>query len=189
MLNDRSSRDIHIADVAQVACVSVQTIYYHFDSLTQLLAQAQAIKYDRIVEPLHQFLVGAEIAVSNDDESNFWKAVGDDLMLAWSNSQGGDGWRVSEVLLDIQTDEKTKREFSKQLDVRFQRWLFVLDAAKARGWIDSDINTEVLIAVCWASANGPSIFAFSTLIQCTPEAARDFFLRVSMGTYSKRTKA
>lgn len=150
LLDDRSSDNIRIAEVAQQACVSVPTIYYYFESLTQLIAQAQATKYVRTVEPLHQYLASAENAVLNCDESIFWKAIGDDLLLAWSNGQGGDGWRISKLLIDISSDETTQREFSNQVDVDLQRWISVIESAKARGWIKSILNSEALIAVCWA---------------------------------------
>jgi AcrR family transcriptional regulator len=177
MLDDHSSRDIRIAEVAQRACVSVQSIYYYFESLSQLIAQAQVSKYIRIVEPLHEFLETAEVAAINGDEPDFWKAISDDLMLAWSNGQGAAGWRISKLLIDIWSDEKTQREFSKQVGAQFHRWIAVVELAKKRGWIDIEIDSEALIAVCWASTNGQSIFAFSSLIKCSPESARDFLLQ------------
>jgi len=177
---NHSSRDIRISSVAQHACVSVQTIYYYFDSLAHLIAQAQLAQYVRIAEPLHQFLVNAELAILNSDETTFWKSIGDDLMLAWSIGQEADGWHTSTLLFDIWSDDKTRCEFRKQVDVQIQRWMSVVELGKARGWIDSEIDSGALISVCWAAVNGQSIFAFSSRMECSPESARDFLLRASM---------
>jgi AcrR family transcriptional regulator len=184
MLDNRSSGDIRVAEVALRASVSVKTIYYYFESLTQLIAQAQVATYVRVVEPLHQSLAIAEIAVSESDEVTFWKAIGDNVLLAWSNGQGGDGWRISRLLVDISSDIETQREFSRQVDVQFERWISVIEAAKERGWIKLKLNSEALIAVCWASTNGQSIFSLSSMMNCSPESARDFFLQASKSTDS-----
>ena len=63
LLTQRPSREIHLADVAERAHVGVQTIYYHFDSRTQLIAEAQALTYYRLTEPFHEYITKAEKAL------------------------------------------------------------------------------------------------------------------------------
>ena len=98
MLAQGPSCDIHLAEVAERAHVGVQTIYYHFDSRTQLIAEAQALTYYRLMEPFHEYVTNAEKAIQDEDQELFWTAFGDNVMRAWSHEHGEDRWRVIKLL-------------------------------------------------------------------------------------------
>ena len=179
MLGERPSSEIHLADIADQAHVGVQTIYYHFDSRNQLIAEAQACAYARMTQPLHEYLLIAENALLEEDQDTFWIAVGDIISLAWAHGQGGDRWRIMKLFIDIWLDEKTQREFSDALEVQFDRWINAIEAAKPLGWIDPDIDTYALITACWAASIGQSLFAGSKKICYTPQSIRDFFVHIA----------
>jgi AcrR family transcriptional regulator len=180
MLLERSSSEVHLADIADQAHVGIQTIYYHFSSRNQLIAEAQASAYLRLTKPLHDYLSMAETALVEEDQSTFWSALGDNIALAWSYGQGGDQWKISKLLIDIWSDPKTQREFSELLEVQFDRWINAIEAAKPLGWIDPDIDTYALITSCWAASVGQSLFVNSSKICYSPQSIRDFFLSIAI---------
>ncbi len=178
MLAERASGDIHLADIAEGAHVGVQTIYYHFDSRNQLIAEAQAAIYRKLTEPLHEYLILSEAALAAEDEAAFWSALGDNVMLAWTYGHEGDRWKIPKLLIDISSDSKTQREFSEGLEKQLERWINVVERAKELDWIDTDVDTYALITSCWAGSVGQAIFANSSKIYYTPESIRQFFLGV-----------
>jgi AcrR family transcriptional regulator len=180
ILTDRRSSDIHIADIAEEASVAVQTLYYHFGSLRQLIAEAQVSAYLRMVEPLHKYLLAAEQAVVDEDEQAYWQAIGDDVELAWSYGFAGDKWKIPKLLIDIWADPATQEAFSEGLDRQFERWVALVESGKTLGWVDPDVDTYALIAANWGASNGQAVFANNSRIHYTPESIRDFFQEVAM---------
>lgn len=179
LLSQRGSTDLHLADVAELAHVGLQTIYYHFDSRTQLIAEAQAAAYFRLIGPLHEFLGIAEKALIDHDEATFWDALGENLMLAWSYGQGDDQWQITKLLIDIWADEKTRVEFRAGLEVQVERWINAINEAKPLGWIRPELDTYALVTSCWAASIGQALFVNSTKIHYTPQSIRDFFVEIA----------
>jgi AcrR family transcriptional regulator len=180
ILADHQSSDVRIADIAEGADVAVQTLYYHFGSLKQLIAEAQASAYLRMVEPLHKYLSDTEQAIVDEDEQTYWQAIGDDVALAWSYGFGGDKWRIPRLFLDIWADPKTQEEFTEGLERQFERWINVIEAGKSLGWVDPDVDTYALIVANWAASNGQAVFSKYSKVQYTPETIRDFFQEIAM---------
>jgi AcrR family transcriptional regulator len=178
MLAERPSADIHLADIAEGAHVGVQTIYYHFDSRNQLIAEAQAAIYQKLTEPLHEYLISSEAALAANDQAAFWSAMGDNVKLAWAYGLEGDRWKVPKLLIDIASDAKTQREFSEKLETQLERWINVIEQAKELDWIDPDVDTYALITSCWAGSVGQALFANSSKIYYTPESIQQFFMGV-----------
>jgi AcrR family transcriptional regulator len=180
MLTQRPSRDIHLADVAERAHVGVQTIYYHFDSRTQLIAEAQALTYYRLMEPFEEYVENAEKALQDGDQESFWTALGDNVMRAWSHEPGEDRWRIMKLLIDISEDSATQREFWEALDTQLERWIDVFDAAKSLGWIGAEIDTRTLVSSSSAATIGQALLINSTKVHYTPQSIRDFVISVAM---------
>jgi AcrR family transcriptional regulator len=179
LLAQRGSSELHLADVAELAHVGLQTIYYHFDSRTQLIAEAQASAYFRLIGPLHEYLGSAERALVERDEETFWKALSDNLVLAWSYGKGDDQWRITKLLIDIWADEKTRVEFRAGFEIQVGRWITAIDTAKPLGWIKPDLDTYALVTSCWSASIGQALFVNSTNIHYTPESIRDFFVEIA----------
>jgi AcrR family transcriptional regulator len=179
LLAQRGSSELHLADVAELAHVGLQTIYYHFDSRTQLIAEAQASAYFRLIGPLHEYLGTAEKALVDRDEETFWKALSENLVLAWSYGKDDDQWRITKLLIDIWSDEKTRVEFRAGFEIQVERWINAIDAAKPLGWIKPDLDTYALVTSCWSASIGQALFVNSEKIHYTPESIRDFFVEIA----------
>lgn len=180
LLAEGEGDEIHVVDIAREADVGIQSIYYHFGSLSRLIAEAQLSTYLRFSEPLHALLLATELAVIENDEPKFWQSIGDDVRLAWSYGYGGDARKTSRLLIDINSDAMTHRDFTELLDIEFERWIKVIDAGKLLGWVYSDLDTSALIASCWGGLNGQSIFSGTSIVHYTPETIRDFWLEIAM---------
>jgi AcrR family transcriptional regulator len=185
MLVQRQSGDIHLADVAERAHVGVQTIYYHFDSRTQLIAEAQALAYFRMMEPFHENLTKAEKAIQEEDQELFWSAIGDNVMLAWSDVNSDDRWQVFKQLIDISQDATTQRDFLDSTEEQLDRWIEVFDSAQPLGWIDDEIDTRALVSSCSAASIGQALFVKSSKVHFTPQSMRDFIVNVAMAKPKK----
>ncbi len=180
MIGEHGSKQLRVADVARQANVGIPTIYYHFKSRTQLIAEAQACLYIGLLEPLHNCLTLAESAVVAKDESTFWSAVGENIILAWRAGRPEDDWGILKLLLDVWSDPTTQQAFSAGLEVQFDRWISTAEKAKELGWIDENVDTKALIVAIWSASIGQAIFSSSTKLNRSPESIRDFFLH-SMG--------
>jgi AcrR family transcriptional regulator len=179
MLAELPSGDVHLADIAERAHVGVQTIYYHFDSRSQLIAEAQASTYLRLTEPLHEYLISAEIALVNNDQDRFWTALSGNMSLAWSYGlDGEDRWKIPKLLIDIASDAATQRAFSAGLEAQLERWINVVENSKELGWIDPDLDTYALITSCWAATIGQALFANSSKVYYTAQSMRDFYINI-----------
>jgi AcrR family transcriptional regulator len=178
LLAQRGSNELHLADVAENAKVGLQTIYYHFDSRTQLIAEAQASTYLRLIGPLHEYLATAEKAIVDRDETRFWEALGENVILAWSYGKSDDQWQTTKLLIDIWADDRTRTEFRAGLEVQTERWIKAIDAAKPLGWIKPDLDTYALVTSCWAGSIGQALFVNSAKIHYTPESIHDFFVNM-----------
>lgn len=180
MIGEHGSKMLRVADVARQANVGIPTIYYHFKSRTQLVAEAQASIYMSMLEPMHNCLTLAESAVAAKDESTFWSAVGENLILAWRAGRPEDDWGVLKLLLDVWSDPTTQQAFSAGLEVQFDRWISTAEKAKGLGWIDEGVDAKALIVAVWSASIGQAIFSSASHLNRSPESIRDFFLH-SMG--------
>jgi AcrR family transcriptional regulator len=176
IIGERSSRELRVAEVAREANVGIPTIYYHFKSRTQLIAEAQANIYIGLLGPLHVCLTLAESAVAAKDEATFWAAVGENLVLAWRAGRPEDDWGILKLLLDVWSDPSTQQEFSTRLEVQFDRWITTAERAKELGWIDEGVDAKALIVSIWSASIGQAIFSSSSHLNRSPESIRDFFL-------------
>ncbi|HTB09474.1 MAG TPA: TetR/AcrR family transcriptional regulator [Acidimicrobiales bacterium] len=178
LLLEIGSSDLHLTKVAERAQVGLQTIYYHFESRTQLIARAQASAYLRLIAPLHGYLEIVERALAERDEETYWRALGENTALSWSYAHHDDKWQTTTLLIDIWADDFTREEFRAALDVQVERWVTVIDAGKPLGWVREDLDTYALVTTCWAGSIGQSIFANSEKNHYSPESINDFFLSV-----------
>lgn len=176
MIRDGGSRSFRIAELAERANVGVPTIYYHFESRTQLIAEAQVANYFRITDPLHRFLSRAETALSKRDESEFWAAIHDNIMLAWRSGALDDNMGIVKLLLDVFEDPKASAMFRERLDIQFARWVAVVNDGVELGWGPKNLDAQALVAVFWSASVGQMITAGSKFIDVDAESVSTFFL-------------
>ncbi|HTT59458.1 MAG TPA: TetR/AcrR family transcriptional regulator [Acidimicrobiales bacterium] len=182
LLLEVGSNDLHLSQVAERAQVGLQTIYYHFESRTQLIARAQASAYLRLIAPLHGHLEIVERAVVERDEETYWRVLGENTALSWSYAHNDDKWQTTTLLSDIWADDDTREEFRANLDVQVARWVAVIEAGKPLGWVRPDLDAYALVTTCWAGSIGQAIFVNSKNNHYSPESINAFFLSVTRMT-------
>ncbi|MHB1208394.1 MAG: TetR/AcrR family transcriptional regulator [Acidimicrobiales bacterium] len=179
MISESESHNVRIFEVAQRSNVGVPTIYYYFESRTQLIAEAQLHSYSRRTENLHQCLTRAEEATGVNDEAAFWSAIGENLELAWAAGQGESKWDVVKLLLDVWADPGTRERFTQKLETQFQRWINAVERAKDNGWIIRDLDSQVLISTYWSASIGQAVIDGSTHLNPTGAQVCAFFIKAA----------
>jgi len=181
MVRMSGSKGLRVAEVAERSGVDVSTVENFFDSRTQLVAEAQMSNYFALVEPHHLVLSRVETALAHEDQSAFWSAVEENVVLAWSSGQLDQKWGILNLLHDIWSDPFSQSHFCELLDVQFDRWITVIEGAKLLGWIEEDVDAKALTAVFWSASVGQVITAGSSLLNLSSQEARDFLMRVVRG--------
>lgn len=181
MIAESGSASFRIADLAQRANVGVPTIYYHFESRSQIIAQAQMANYFKMTVPLHRILSNAETALSTKDEAVFWKAIRENMLKAWTAGAASDKLSVVKLLLDVHTDPKSRELFRDRLDIQFARWVAVVDDAKDLGWIAADLDAHAMVAVFWSASIGQVITSGSKFVKVSPQDISSLFMKMIRG--------
>lgn len=184
MITEHGTGSFRIVDLAERAGVGVPTIYYHFDSRTQVIAEAQMAIYLVTVEPLHLVLERVEAALVAGDEAAYWDAVRENLVMAWSSGQVDQKTGIVRLLLDVWADPAARQTFCEMLDAQFERWVGVVEDAKAIGWIHESTDAKVLIAVFWAASVGQMVTANSTYLSVSPQSVGEFYMNLARATPS-----
>lgn len=175
MVAEVGSQAFRIVDLAARANMGVPTIYYHFTSRTQVIAEAQMANYQALAAPIHGLLSRAESAVSLGDEEAFWDACESNVETSWRQGQFGDRLGVVQLLLDIWADDKTRTTFRKHLDIQLARWITLTRDAQARGWVEEEIDPAAIIALFWAGSIGQIVLSGSEYVDLEPAAVAHFF--------------
>ena len=183
LLREIGSQDVQFSNVAQRAGVDIAVVEQNFDSRSQLIAEAQMANYFAMVEPMHLSLSRVERSLVDQDESEFWAAVKQNMSMAWSSGQTGDKWGIVNLLLDIRRDPFALRHFAELLDIQFSRWVDVIEAAKLLGWVVPSLDAKAFIAVFWSASIGQVITSDTSYLDPSPEDVQDLFLKVVRGEF------
>ncbi len=176
MVSEGGSENFRIVDLAERAHIGVPTIYYHFESRAQVVAEAQMANYFAMTEPLHRILSRAETAISTKDAPEFWDAVRLNIMRAWSSGQFDEKRGIVKLLLDVWNDSASRARFRELLDIQFARWVALINDAKSLGWIREGVDAETLVSIFWAASIGQVITSGSGYVDIDPEVVGDFFV-------------
>ena len=179
MIKQDGSESFRLDDLSANTIVDVVAINRLFDSRSQLIAEAQMLNYYAMVEPLHLVLLRAELAVTDEDEDAFWAAVEENMTLAWASGQSGEKWGIIKTLADIWSDPFSQRHFCDLLDIQFTRWIELTEGAQRLGWIDPELDARALTGIFWSASVGQVITSGSSFLDLSPEAARDFYVKIA----------
>jgi AcrR family transcriptional regulator len=178
MINERGSAKLRVADVAERANTGIPTIYYHFESRAQLIAEAQVAIYLKMVEPMHQSLESAESALAAHDEGAFVTAIERNVVMAWTSGQVDRKLGIMRLFQDVWSHPRAQRYFSEMLEIQFDRWIEVIERAKALGWIDPIVSARTFLSFFWSASVGQIITANAAHMDLTPAEIGDFVRRV-----------
>ena len=175
MISDQGSDKVRIADLARRASVGVPTIYYHFDSRSKLLAEAQVLRYEESMRPLRDILIEVEAAVGRRDEPEFWRAIHEFVSSVWDPARAVDRFEVGKWLMDESADSFMRERFLEIMDEQYQRWLGVVRSAQDLGWISTLVNGATLTSLFWSASVGQVMVTNTTYQPLTPEVAAGLF--------------
>jgi AcrR family transcriptional regulator len=179
MISAAGSENFRIVDLAERANVGVPTVYYHFESRAQVIAEAQMSNYFDMAEPLHKVLSRAESALGLRDEAEFWDAIRENVTRAWASGQLDAKMGIIKLLLDVWTDPKSRDRFRALLDIQFARWVSLIEDAKSLGWLAESLDAQTVVSFFWAASVGQVITAGSAYVDIAPEAVAEFYLRLA----------
>ena len=177
MVGADGSENLHIVEIAKNANVGIPTIYYHFDSLAHLIAEAQLVNYFALVEPLHLQLTRAEGFLEARNELAFWDAIEENLIRAWTSGQLGNKIGLLRLFIDVASDPTVRQSFGEHIDKQFARWISLLDGAKNLGWLSSDVDAKTLTTFFWTASVGQVVSINSAQMDLSPEEIRGFVRR------------
>jgi AcrR family transcriptional regulator len=178
MVTEFGSESFRIVDLAERANVGVPTVYYHFDSRTQVIAEAQMANYFAMTAPLHRILSRVETALSMKDRDAFWTAVRENMVKAWRSGEFDDKLGIVKLLLDVWADPKAQARFRDLLDIQFARWVAVVNDARALGWIASDVDAQTIVAILWSASVGQVITSGSKYLDLSPQVVGEFCVQI-----------
>ena len=181
LVREVGSVAFRVADLSERASVGIPTIYYHFASREQVIAEAQLANYFAMTAELPTFFNRACAAIAARDEAGFRAALHDDVEAAWRLGGFDTQIGIMRMLIDIWADAQTRRAFLDMLDGQYARWVAVMSDAQALGWIDDAADAGMLVSFFWAASVGQAAIPSRTGINVTPETIADFCLRVVAG--------
>ncbi|MDE3065507.1 MAG: TetR/AcrR family transcriptional regulator [Acidobacteriota bacterium] len=179
MVAESGSESFRIVDLAEQAHIGVPTIYYHFESRSQVIAEAQMANYFAMTEQLHKLLSRAETAISLADADEFWDAVRANIVGAWSRGQFDEKRGVIKLLMDVWNDTASRVRFRELLDIQFARWVALVDDAKGLGWINPELDSQALVGIFWAASIGQVVTSGSAYVDIAPEVIGDFYVSLA----------
>jgi AcrR family transcriptional regulator len=179
MVTEAGSENFRIVDLAERAHIGVPTIYYHFESRTQVIAEAQMANYFAMTEPLHKILSRAETAISTKDADDFWAAVRQNIEGAWSRGQFDDKRGIVKLLLDVSNDPASRTRFRELLDIQFARWVALVEDAQDLGWVLATLDAQTLVGIFWAASIGQVVTSGSAYVDIAPELVGDSYVNLA----------
>ncbi len=181
LVREVGASGFHISDLASRADVGVPTIYYHFTSREQVIAEAQLANYFELTVGLRDHFTSAVVAVVNRDEGAFNDALRGDIEEAWSLGGFDEQMGIMNLLIDVWADERTRQAFKDMLDAQYARWVSVLSDAKDLGWLDDTYDSGLLVAIFWAASVGQAVIPRRSGLDVHSAAVSDFCLGVLRG--------
>jgi AcrR family transcriptional regulator len=174
MVAENGSENLHIVEIAKNANVGVPTLYYHFDSLVHLIAEAQLVNYMALAEPLHLQLAKAEDFLEARNELAFWDAIEENLIRAWTSGQLGNKIGLLRLFIDVASDPTVRQSFADHINQQFARWVALLDGAKELDWLGPDVDAKTLTTFFWSASVGQVVSINSSQMDLGPEEIRNF---------------
>lgn len=176
LIREVGAAGFHISDLAARAEVGVPTIYYHFTSREQVIAEAQLANYFAMTIGLRDHFTRAVAAVAARDEPAFRDALRGDIEEAWSLGQFDEQVGMMRILIDIWSDGRTRQAFKDMLDAQYARWVSVVNDAKDLGWIDNSNDAGLLVAIFWAASVGQAVIPHRSGLDVQAPVVSEFCL-------------
>lgn len=186
LLSELGSEKVRIADIARQASVGVPTIYYHFDSRSRLVAEAQVMRYEESMRPLRELMEEIEASVTDHVEPVFWRAINEFVASVWAPSRVDEKFEVGKWLMDESIDPFLRDRFLEIMDNQYQRWLDVVRNAQELGWICPTLDGAALTSLFWSASVGQILTKNTSYQRLTPETAVKLFQSIVQSPVTER---
>jgi AcrR family transcriptional regulator len=181
MLEETERENVHVSAIAERANVGIPTIYYHFDSLSQLIATAQGVRHKELWAPFDDILKTMTWAVDHGDEEKFWTAWDEVFAVGWARECSNGMQQIAEVIIDARRDSVQSDELRKLQEIQLEQRIDVIEKAKSLGWIDTDFDSRTLSLIFWGSFIGLHLHFGSELYDLEAEDAKKIFTKILRG--------
>ncbi len=182
LVREVGSAGFRVADLSERANVGIPTIYYHFASREQVIAEAQLANYFTMTAGMPTYFARVSASIAEHDETAFRAALRDDMVTAWRIGGFDAQIGMMRMLIDIWADAQTKDEFLDMLDAQYARWVAMTMDAQELGWIDSAADAAMLVSFFWAASIGQAAIPHRLGLEVNPETIADYWLRVLSGS-------
>src|ERR1700684_1503563 len=133
MIDECGSKHIHISTLAKRASVGVPTIYYHFASRSQLIAEAQIVNYQNMLQPIRDVLAQIVAAIAIEDVALYQKSIDRYLRTVSSKDKLEQKWNVVGLILDVQNDQAAQKQICEISDAFHDEWIVAFERAQKLG--------------------------------------------------------
>lgn len=169
ILRETSKGDVRVSTISERAGVGVPTVYYYFNSLSELAAYAQIENYLALGEPMEGYVAQIARALESRDEGGFWAALAGDVAAAWRAGDFDGGIGAIRILTDVWSDTGAREELTAWASGKLAGWTAIGEAAQAAGWIPSDRDVPACAAILWAACLASSLMKPSVGDPIEPE--------------------
>jgi AcrR family transcriptional regulator len=175
LLATATGAELRITDIARAANVAIPTIYYHFESRGQLIAQAQVF-YLQAGEANPKPLIEAETAINARSEEQFWQTI-ERLIIGLSViDSASEDLALPIRLVDVWSDEAALVEYREAMNSHLERWKAVVEEAQIQGWLKNTFDPSVPFALVWALSLGHALLPARATVSLTPAMIQTIFV-------------
>jgi AcrR family transcriptional regulator len=158
MLGEMDVHDVRVQDLARRAGVAIPTVYYNFQSLDEIVAEATIALLDQFLVPIHEAVGEMELAVADGDLDRFRVAATSYVDEGWTESANQKIHRLAPLIAYFRQiapgDTRLRRVQAREV----QALIDVLVAAQGRGWIHPDDDAPAFVIVHWTCMLGQAVF-------------------------------
>ncbi len=181
LVREVGSANFRIAELAKRAHVGVPTIYYHFESREQVIAQAQLRTYFELTRPMADYVSRMADALADGDADRFRAELMGDIVTTWEAGAFEEEVGVMRLLLDIWADQTTRQDFRGMVDRRYRNWVRLMEQAQELGWVESAPHAATGVAVFWAASVGLAVLPHAPDLGVTPQRVAELCWRLIAG--------
>jgi AcrR family transcriptional regulator len=158
MLGEMDVHDVRVQDLARRAGVAIPTVYYNFQSLDEIVAEATIALLDQFLVPIHEAVGEMEGAVDDDDFDRFRAAATSYVDEGWTRSANEKIHRLAPLIAYFRQIAPGDTRLRTIQAHEVQALIDVFTAAQGREWIDRDDDVPAFVIVHWTCMLGQAVF-------------------------------
>lgn len=158
VLRETDLHSLRVSDLARKANVSVPTLYYHFDSLGELVVEAVIVSLQRFLEPFSSSIEGMGEAVANDDKAAFLRSLQTFLDESWSVATAEEAHRLAPLMTHFRKVAPQDVRMRELQSAGVGMLAASIEQGQRKGWLSADINVATFVVLHWTCVLGQAVF-------------------------------